>query len=202
MWITSWIAMAHAGELPQIEATVGLEGTFNDPFVRRRGPVGSVAARWNGWTSTALSGAWYPNLGQADYTGATQILIERNGLVPDISRVQWRAVALQDFVVFHGDPSAQFTGGLRLGLGGGVLGTADDLELLGKGGEAQAERTASEVHPVFAASVAMDLSKGDYGLRARVTQTRYTERFDGTEERKTPLWAGLELLVTPGRAAP
>ena len=69
----------------QVGLTGGMEFTGNDPFVTRRGHRIGVEYAPRPQVRFGLSGAWYPDLGEGNWTPLTSQLVTENHIAPDIS---------------------------------------------------------------------------------------------------------------------
>ena len=86
--VWSVLVLAHAG--PQLGLALGGEVSANDPFVVRRGPSLGAELRPIPVLGVGLAAAWYPDLGQADWTALTRRLVFEQSVTPDLSRMLGR----------------------------------------------------------------------------------------------------------------
>ncbi|MCB9689492.1 MAG: hypothetical protein H6738_22285 [Alphaproteobacteria bacterium] len=180
----------------ETELAVGLESTINDPFVVRRGGRASFTVRPIRWVGVGAIVGGYPDLGAGDLTGATRALIQLNLVTPDVSRVIGLGTVVGEVTPLSMQGEVGWA--LHLRVGGGTVYTVDDLELTGNDSSA-ALAFQKQFHPQWSWELAADATLDRWGLRVHFGQLRYTERVAENDERKAPLWMGVDGTVRLGR---
>ena len=179
----------------EIEVFAGLETTVNDPLLVRRGAHLGGAVRPLPWAGVVATVGAYPSLGTTDWTPLTRVLVEQNQIVPDLSRLVSQGAVFAELTPIR-TRSEPVSAALHLGLGAGYAYTVDDLEMVQLEGSPIAERHERELHPTVAWSVSADALRGPVGLRLRYSETRYTENVAGDEQRRWPIWLGVDVVVS------
>ena len=194
-----WLALAAAQQPAEgVELVLGLgaEVTANDPFLVRRGALLTAELRPIPALGIGLSGAYYPDLGQADWTALTRRLVFENEVTPDLSRMMARE---QLQVAAYPVRGRSDRGGSALGafVAVGLTQTADDLAVI-----TDAERGADwvrETHPYVGGGLTAEVNRGWLGLRGRLELLRYREGFADYQSVRNTLWFGVDALVLPLR---
>ena len=182
----------------QVGLTGGMEFTGNDPFVTRRGHRIGVEYAPRPQVRFGLSGAWYPDLGEGNWTPLTSQLVTENHIAPDISLMPGQVRGTPRVV-----PFIPPTGILEAHTGAyGALGavhTEDDLEALQQVDDPWAQATASQNHPTATWGVFSEIGGDTVRGRLRFERTTYIEAVSSTtlEMKSNMMWA-LEVTVWLG----
>lgn len=125
----------------------------NNPFLNQFFVGAHVAYHPTEILGIELEGAFAPDLGDAEYTRLTTEMHDRNGVVPDVSRILWYGtinlvfspiygkIALANRTIIHFDVYGTF--------GTGLVMTRDDLALMGLEDNVHAQSTAEQFHPAM-----------------------------------------------------
>ncbi len=182
----------------QVGLTGGMEWVGNDPFLRRSGHRIGAEYALNRHLRAGISGAFYPDLGQADWTPLTDRLVRDYHISPDLSPMTLAGrfeLRVAPFVHRIGILEAH-TGGY-VGLGAVV--TRDDLEALQAEGETRYEATQDQLHPSTTWGLFSEVGGDTVRGRLRLERTTYLETVASTiiEMKGTMLWS-LEVTVWLG----
>ena len=146
-------------KLHRFEFTPFVGMVTNDPFIRRIMFGGDVAYHFTELFAFELQGSFDPNFGQGDWKPITHQITGANQVSPEISRMMWHMTGNFNFSPFYGKLATVGRNTIMFDIygtfGAGVVGTADDLELIGNAGDPRAEATRTQVHPTltFASSL-------------------------------------------------
>lgn len=176
----------------------GMEFTGNDPFVQRTGHRLGMELAPRPQVRLGISGAFYPDQGEADWTALTSQLVNHNHIAPDISRMTAMGRAELRVVPFvHPLGILEAHTGAYGALG--LVHTEDDLEALQAVGDPYAEATASQNHPCATWGAFSEIGGDTVRGRLRFERTTYLETVGSTtlEMKSTMLWA-LEVTVWLG----
>ncbi len=182
----------------QLGLSAGIERTANDPFVIRRGP--RLGASWSPRPTVrfGLSGAWYPNLGEADLQPVTRQFVEELRVAPDISRMMAHARA-ELWVLPFVHPIGRFQAATGAYAGFGAMYTEDDLEILIPNDDPEALATRDQLHPSTTWGLCSELGGDRVRGRLRIERTTYIETISSVWlEMKGNMIVALEVTVWPG----
>lgn len=183
------LLMCQPAEAVEVLASMGIDQTVNDPYLRHRAyrvgvdlaPIPALALT----TSFSLSP-------EAPYTPLTQYL-ETKDAAPHVSRTPWRGTAALEWIpVRYGRSTLGLYGGLA------VLHTVDDLELINSEGDPSYEPTKKQVHTGTVIGAQSEARWGAAGLRVRLEQWAYMETIGGAWRPRRPLAVGLDLICVLG----
>lgn len=140
-------------KLHRFEFTPFVGMVTNDPFIRRIMFGGDVAYHFTELFAFELQGSFDPNFGQGDWKPITHQITGANQVSPEISRMMWHLTGNFNFSPFYGKLATVGRNTIMFDIygtfGAGVVGTADDLELIGNAGDPRAEATRTQVHPTL-----------------------------------------------------
>ena len=161
-------------KLGRFEAVPYVGIVTNDPFIQRILFGANLGYHVTEIFEVELQGSYSPNFGQSDWKDITrQITGEgKNQVAPEISRMTYHLLVNFNYSPFYGKIATRRSSimfDIYGTFGAGIVGTSDDLELIGNAGEPQAEATREQVHPA--------LSIGG-GLRVAFNKT-FALRFEG-----------------------
>ncbi len=182
----------------QVGLTGGMEFTGNDPFVVRAGPRLGLEFAPRPQLRFGLSGAYYPDFGEGNWTPLTSQMVNENHIAPDISLMTAQARGELRVVPFiHRIGILEAHTGAYGGLG--VVHTEDDLEALQQEDDPWALATASQNHPTATWGVFSEVGGDTVRGRLRFERTTYVETVSSLtlEMKSTLLWA-LEVTVWLG----
>lgn len=212
MWLTLSMALAHPHAKPQpalpardpgpVELFLGAQAGLGRAAVPDDGR-GRLAAGLTWHVSPVfgveLEGSFFPDLGRTGWWTITH-MVPHEPFWSARTDAQATAVGRLVFSPFAGELVVAGTAhpfALDLGIGSGVVNTADDLVLLGATEDPRAQSTAVQTHPALAWSIGprLDLTKR-VGVRARVDGLHWIETFEGLNiDRRSLVAAGGMLTV-------
>jgi outer membrane beta-barrel protein len=139
-------------KLHRLEAVPYVGMVTNDPFIRRILFGANLGYHLTDIFEIELQGSFAPNFGEGDYKPITrQITAEgANQVAPEISRMMWHMMAMFNYSPFFGKIATRrstINFDIYASLGAGVVGTKDDLELIGNTDDPLALATEKQVHP-------------------------------------------------------
>jgi len=183
---------------------IGLEGTWNDPFVNTVGARLSAELSPFPWLRAGVAGGVYPLAGEQSWTDLTRQLHDQHNLAVELSHMLGRGMGEVTWVPLRttsDGPRGRWEESLGLTVGlGGVL-TQDDHETLGvtQGTNQSYDTHAREWHPASVLGVVGEVRCERWGVRLRMERLRYVEVvLDIVQEEKAPLWVGAEYAWYPG----
>ena len=185
---------AHAG----VEAGGGVSGGVDDPFLNQRGVGGFASWASNEWVALGVQAAFYPDLGDLDWTNLTKQLVEENHVSPDISKMKATGMGIADITpVRTRVGTSETTIGFRAGLG--LTQTQDDLDALNKDpDDPQAAATAVQlqVSMLYGIHGTAYPGAGTIGVRIGIERITWVETVNSTTlEMKSPTLFGVTLVV-------
>lgn len=190
----------------ELSPRVGIESSFGDPFVVRRGVRAGLDVAPLEWFSLGVDGGWCPLVGESDLTALSRSLSARS-VSPDVSRLDAH-VGLYASVTPLAAHSGLWSSSLGLYGGVGVVHTVDDLEMLQAVGDPEAEATAVELHPSARIGLRGEVSRDRVVVGLRLERESYRELIlSTTKEERAALFVGVDVgwrlsLVPPRRSAP
>jgi hypothetical protein len=187
-----------AGIAGQLGVSAGAERTANDPFVIRRGARVGVSWAPTPTVRFGLSGAWFPNLGEADLQPTTRQFVEELHLAPDISRMMAQARAELWVLPFvHPIGRLRAATGAYTGFGG--VYTQEDLEWFIPLDDPEQIATRDQLHPTTTWGLCSELGNDRVRGRLRIERTTYIETVSSIWlQMKGNLIVALELSVWTG----
>ncbi len=175
------------------DVTLSLSGeaVIDDPFVERRGVTLGAGYTARPWLAARASIGFFPNLGEADHTAFTRILIEEEEVGPLVSRTTIRneVTARLAPIRFETETLSTSLGAI---LGGGVSRTADAV----LGDEIASEELMAPVQwvPTWHVGIDADVQWRVWGARFHLMHVARRERLNGTPNGVGELWIGASLL--------
>jgi len=199
-------------KIGRFEFTPHLGYVANDPFVHRLLFGAGLGYHITEVFMFEIQGGGSPDLGTGDFKPITSQLTCANGadedncnsVAPEISRQTWHVVGQFNWSPFYGKISSKRSSiifDLYATLGAGVVGTVDDLALIGQEDEDDALLTQFQVHPALAlgGGLRVNFTK-TVGLRFDVKSLSYIGTLQSTKlELKNNLTLQLGASVLFGR---
>lgn len=140
-------------KIGRVEATPFVGMVTNDPFIRRIMFGADLAYHFTELFAFELQGSFDPNFQEGDWKPITRQITGANQVAPEISRMMWHMTGNFNFSPFYGKLATVGKNAIMFDIygtfGAGVVGTSDDLELIGNEGEPRAEATRNQVHPTL-----------------------------------------------------
>lgn len=140
-------------KIGRFEVTPFVGMVTNDPFIRRIMFGGDVAYHFTELFAFELQGSFDPNFGEGDWKPITHQITGANQVSPEISRMMWHLTGNFNYSPFYGKLATVGRTTVMFDIygtfGAGVVGTADDLELIGNVGDPRAEASRTQVHPTL-----------------------------------------------------
>lgn len=176
---------------PDVTLSLSGEAVIDDPFVERRGVTLGAGYSVRPWLAARASFGVFPNLGEADHTAFTRILIEEEEVGPLVSRTTLRSelTARLAPVRFENNSLSTSLGAL---LGAGISRTADAV----LGDDVATDELADPVQWVGTWHVGMDadILGQVWGARVHLVHVARRERLNGQPGGVGELWIGASLL--------
>ena len=147
------------GDRGRLEFGVGAAGVTNDPFLWRGGVTWRVGIHF--FELLALDMRWFlsPDRGEDDLKGITQELIGLNEIAPDISRMLFAFTPGVLFTPLHAEDGGIASLDLSLFVGGGIVHTVDDENLINC--PAEYVEYMEQDHPAFTYGVNLRIKLQD-----------------------------------------
>lgn len=191
-----WILVAAASAKPSFVSSTGIDLTINDVSQTSAGIRESLGLAWSGWFATRLAVSGYPLAGEITYSATTRRLMDQNGVFLSISAPRARGLLTAEFTplrVIRGSLGAR----MGIAVGGGVIYTVDDLQVIQQEGDAGAELSKRQWHPTVAYGLVGAILAGHHGLELRLERASYVETVDGDELNQNPLLVGAAWTFGP-----
>jgi hypothetical protein len=175
------------------DVTLSLSGeaVIDDPFVERRGLTLGAGYTVRPWIYARASIGLFPNLGDADHTAFTRILIEEEEVGPLVSRTTVRNELTVRLAPIRHETSTLSTSIGAL-LGAGVSRSADAV----LGDAIATEDLVDPVQwvPTWHLGIDADVQWRVWGARFHLTHVARRERLNGVSNGVGELWIGASLL--------
>lgn len=167
-------------KLGRWEATPHLGFVTNDPFLRRWVLGADIAYHVTEVLGVELAFGFSPDFGKADWKPITHQIIEKNKVTPDISKIQWYALANLQFSPIYGKVAVVGRSIINFDVfgtfGTGVVRTRDDLEALQQTTEQLALDTEKQFHPALSFGGGLRVIFGQFfALRVEARGLSYIE---------------------------
>jgi len=189
------IAVLLASAQIQVATLAGIELVANDPFVSRRGPTLAVEIRPVPYLGFSVMGGVYPNFGQLDWTPLMTEILEENQIAPDISRIMSRQRAAAHWFPVNTE-LGELVSSVGLFVGGGLMHTRDDLEVLHEEETRRFVDSEKQAHGSFSWGLTAEVRRKSIGMRVRFEESRYQELVGRNKtEKKVPVWFGADLVI-------
>ncbi len=175
------------------DVTLSLSGeaVIDDPFVERRGVTLGAGYTVRPWLAIRASIGFFPNLGDADHTAFTRILIEEEEVGPLVSRTTIRNEVSARLTPIRVE-SPTLTTSLGGILGGGVSRTSDAV----LGDEIASAELMDPVQwvPTWHVGIDADVQWRVWGARFHLVHVARRERLNGEPNGVGELWIGASIL--------